>query len=68
MGAYLGRRLLQSIFVIIGVTAVSYGVLFLKGDPADAVFAGQNVPREVIEEYRHEMGYDQPWYVQLLLS
>jgi peptide/nickel transport system permease protein len=66
MLTYLGRRMLQSIFVIVGVTALSYGVLFLAGDPAAAVFSGQDVPQAVIEHYRHQMGYDQPWYVQYL--
>jgi peptide/nickel transport system permease protein len=63
MARYLVRRLLQSLLVIFGVSIVSFGMMFLSGDPASAM-AGDNWTREQIEEFRAQMGFDRPWYVQ----
>ena len=64
MGQYLVRRVLQSILVILGVTAVSFGVLFLNGDPATALLGDQNVSPAVVAQFRRDLGFDQPWYIQ----
>jgi peptide/nickel transport system permease protein len=37
--------------------------MFLAGDPATAM-VGEDWTREQIAEFRHVMGFDQPWYVQ----
>jgi ABC-type dipeptide/oligopeptide/nickel transport system permease component len=64
VGQYLVRRVLQSILVILGVTAVSFGVLFLNGDPATALLGDQNVSPAVVAQFRRDLGFDQPWYIQ----
>jgi peptide/nickel transport system permease protein len=60
---YLIRRLLQALLVVFGVSIVSFGMMFLSGDPASAM-AGDNWTREQIEDFRQQMGFDRPWYVQ----
>jgi peptide/nickel transport system permease protein len=37
--------------------------MFLAGDPASAM-VGEDWTREQVEAFRHQMGFDQPWYVQ----
>ena len=52
-----------AVLVVAGVSIVSFGLLFLSGDPA-AALAGDNWTRTQIDEFRHQMGFDRPWYVQ----
>lgn len=60
---YVLRRVLLALLVVAGVSVVSFGLLFLSGDPA-AAMAGDNWTRTQIDEFRHQMGFDRPWYVQ----
>jgi peptide/nickel transport system permease protein len=63
MWRYIARRLLQTFIVLWGVSFIAFGVMFLAGDPATAM-VGEDWTREQIAEFRHVMGFDQPWYVQ----
>jgi ABC-type dipeptide/oligopeptide/nickel transport system permease component len=63
MVQYILRRLAQTVLVLLGVSALSFGMMFLSGDPAN-VMAGETWTREQIEDFRHQMGFDRPWYVQ----
>lgn len=63
MGAYLVRRLLQTVFVLVGVSLLSFGTLFLSGDPT-MLMVSESWNTQQIEEFRHRMGFDRPWYVQ----
>src|SRR5574341_2227150 len=65
MAAYVGRRLLQTVLVVLGVSALAYGMMFLSGDPT-MVMAGESWTRAQIDEFRHQMGFDRPWIVQYL--
>ena len=65
MLAYVVRRLGQAVFVLVGVTALSFGTLFLSGDPT-ILMASETWTREQMEEFRHQMGFDRPWFVQYL--
>jgi peptide/nickel transport system permease protein len=60
---YIVRRLTQTIVVLWGVSFIAFAVIFLAGDPANAM-VGEDWTREQIADFRHEMGFDQPWYVQ----
>jgi peptide/nickel transport system permease protein len=60
---YLIRRVLSAVLVILGVSIISFGLMFLSGDPATAL-AGDNWSRQQIEDFRHLMGFDRPWYIQ----
>jgi peptide/nickel transport system permease protein len=65
MRAFLIRRLLRAAIVLWGVTLISFGVLFLKGDPSDAM-AGADWSRQDRENFRQAMGFDRPWHIQYL--
>jgi peptide/nickel transport system permease protein len=60
---YFVRRILSAVLVIFGVSIISFGLMFLSGDPA-SMLAGDNWSRQQIDEFRHLMGFDRPWYVQ----
>lgn len=63
---YITRRLLQTFLVIFGVSIVSFGMMFLTGDPTELMLgAGVDfMTQDQIEEYRQAMGFDRPWIVQ----
>ena len=63
---YVIRRLLQTLLVIFGVSIVSFGLMFLTGDPTELMLgAGADfMTHEEIEAYRQAMGFDRPWIVQ----
>jgi len=63
MAVYILRRLLQTVLVVLGVSALAFGSMFLSGDPT-MVMAGESWTREQVEEFRHQMGFDRPWLVQ----
>ncbi len=64
MAAYLVRRLLQSVLILLGVTFVTYLLLFVL--PADPVrqIAGRSATAATVESIRRELGLDQPFWVQ----
>ena len=66
--AYLAQRLAHGLFVLVGVTAVVFGLTFLTGDPA-SVLVPLDTSQAEIDRFRHAMGLDQPvplQYVQFL--
>ncbi len=63
MTAYIVRRLLQSVFVLIGVTSLVYCILFLTGDPT-FLSVSTDASQEEVERVRRLLGFDRPWYVQ----
>src|SRR5438105_7002151 len=63
MTAYLLRRLLQTVFVLLGVSVLSFGTLFLRGDPT-MLMASESWNAQQVAEFRHQMGFDRPWFVQ----
>jgi ABC-type dipeptide/oligopeptide/nickel transport system permease component len=65
MLGYVIRRLLQTIFVLVGVSVLSFGTLFLSGDPT-MLMASESWNQEQISTFRHQMGFDRPWFVQYL--
>jgi len=65
MTTYVIRRLLQMIVVIFGVSIISYGVIFLSGDPTYLLLGEvRGLSDEQIAEFRAKMGFDRPWLVQ----
>jgi len=64
MAAYLLRRLTQSVFILLGVTLVTFALLFaLPADPARMI-AGRSATLETVARIRAELGLDQPVAVQ----
>jgi peptide/nickel transport system permease protein len=63
--AYIVRRLLTLIPVLIGISLVLFTILALApGDPFGELMTNPNVPPEVIAKLRVQYGLDQPIYVR----
>ncbi len=62
---YVISRSLQTILVILGVTFISFNLMFLSGDPA-VLMAGEDWTTQQLQEFRHTMGFDRPVLVQYL--
>ena len=64
MIAYIVRRLAAVVLILLGVSAITYCLLFLlPADPVD-LLAGRNATPEMREALRRELGLDQPMPVQ----
>src|SRR5579859_1152984 len=63
MATYIVRRLLQSVLVLVGVTLLVYFILFQTGDPT-FLSVSTDATQQEVERVRHQLGFDQPWYVQ----
>ena len=50
---YLGARLAQGLLVVLGVSAISFGMLFLAGDPT-AAFAQPDWTQEQVAAFRRD--------------
>lgn len=66
MFVYIGRRVLWTIPLVIGVTIIVFLILHLTpGDPA-ALLLGERGDQASIERLRVQMGLDKPLYVQYI--
>lgn len=68
MAGYLARRFAQMLIVVLMVSIVSFGLLFLTGDPTELLLGpGADVmTQQQIEEFRRARGFDRPWVFQYL--
>ena len=66
MALYLAKRLGQAVFILIGITAVTYVLVYLV--PADPVrqIAGRSATPETVESIRRQLGLDLPLWQQYL--
>ena len=64
MPVYLIRRLFEVVLILLGITVVTYVLLFLL--PADPVrqIAGRSATAQTVENIRHQLGLDLPLYQQ----
>ncbi len=64
MPAYLLRRLIQSLIILLGVSFITFVLLFIL--PADPVrqIAGRSATPQVVQNIREQLGLDQPFVVQ----
>ena len=64
MAAYILRRILQSLLILIGVSFITFVLLYVL--PADPVrqIAGRSATAQTVENIRRELGLDQPFVVQ----
>ncbi|MHB2165937.1 ABC transporter permease [Alsobacter sp. R-9] len=65
MWTYVGRRLIQSVFVIIGVTVITFFALHLGGDPT-FLYVSERATAEEIAQTRAKLGFDRPLPEQYL--
>ena len=64
MVAYLLRRLTEAAVILIGITFVTYVLLYLiPADPARQI-AGRSATAETVDSIRHQLGLDLPFYQQ----
>jgi peptide/nickel transport system permease protein len=68
MIAYIIRRLLWSVVLLLAVSLISFLIFVLMpaADPA-ILRAGRNPSAEVIAAIREQLGLDKPWYIQYLI-
>jgi peptide/nickel transport system permease protein len=68
MGRYLIRRVIQMVFVLLVISAITYAIFFLMSpiDPA-VLFAGKVPQPQVVAAIRKEFGLNKPIYMQYLL-
>ena len=66
MTAYIGRRILQMIPLVFGISLILFAVIqAAPGGPEGALLeSGRFIDPQVIEAYRERLGLDQPLYVQ----
>jgi len=64
MAAYLLRRLISAALILLGVSVITFALLYLL--PADPVrqIAGRSATVETVENIRRQLGLDQPFIVQ----
>lgn len=60
-----GNRFAHSVLVILGISAITFLLVYLAGDPA-ALIAGDNATPAEIEAVRHANGFDRPIVIQYL--
>jgi peptide/nickel transport system permease protein len=67
MAAYLARRLLQSALILVGITLVTFFLLFiLPADPARQIAGRASSTPQMLESIRHQLGLDLPFHEQYL--
>lgn len=61
---YTGKRLLQLIPVLFGMTFIVFMIVrAIPGDPAKIIL-GQQASKEAVAALRESLGLDNPWYIQ----
>ena len=63
MAAYIIRRLLYMIPVVIGVLLITFILFTWVGGDVSLQIAGKNADEETVAEIRHEYGFDKPLFV-----
>ena len=64
---YILKRLVTMIPVLIGVTLITYGLMYISpSDPVEMLLQAQGIPvsEEVVEAMRVKAGLDQPFLIQ----
>lgn len=65
MAQFVGRRLMSSLPVLFGITAIVFLILhLLPGDPAQIMLFGANATPEQIQALRRDLGLERPLVVQ----
>lgn len=66
MPAYIARRLLQTLMILIGISFVTFILLYLvPADPARQI-AGRSATTQTVENIREQLGLNLPFYEQYL--
>lgn len=62
---FILKRLWHTVFVVIGISVISFFFIHLSGDPVMLMLPGDATDQE-IEELRTQLGFDAPLHVQYL--
>ena len=64
MAVYLSRRIVQAVLILLGVSIITFALLYLL--PADPVrqIAGRSATPQTVENIRRQLGLDQSFVVQ----
>jgi peptide/nickel transport system permease protein len=62
---FIARRLLDAIFVVLGVSFVVFIMVHLSGDPV-LLMLPLDASQQQIDAFRHRLGFDQPLLIQYL--
>lgn len=66
MLAYIARRLIQTVMILIGISFVTFILLYLvPADPARQI-AGRSATAQTVENIRQQLGLNLPFYEQYL--
>lgn len=65
MFQYLFKRLWHTVFVVIGISMISFFFIHLSGDPVMLMLPGDATTQE-IETLREQLGFNDPLYTQYL--
>lgn len=66
MGKYIGKRLLQAVIILFGVSIIVFALVnFMPGDPYSSMFS-PDIPPEQIEAKLQELGYYDPLPLQYI--
>lgn len=64
MAAYILRRLIQALLILLGVSIVTFALLYLiPADPARQI-AGRSASAETVQNIREQLGLNLPFYQQ----
>jgi len=65
MKRYVSKRIIQCIIVLFGITILTFGCMFLTGDPTTLILGDtKGMSQEAIQAFRVSRGFDKPWLVQ----
>lgn len=60
---YILKRLWHTVYVVVGISVISFFFIHLSGDPVQLMLPGDASEKEV-EELREQLGFNDPLYVQ----
>lgn len=66
MTAYIIRRLIYGVFVLLGVNVLTFALFFFVNSPDDmarAQLGSKRVTPEAVTKWKHERGYDKPLFL-----
>jgi peptide/nickel transport system permease protein len=66
MGRFIVRRLLQAIPLLIGISIVVFLMIYLAPGDAAQFAISERANEQQVQQYRHYLGLDLPWYRQYL--
>jgi len=66
MGRYVVRRLLQAIPLLVGISVVVFLMIYLAPGDASQFAISERANEQQVQQYRHYLGLDLPWYRQYL--